>query len=73
MPALSHPTTLLGHAITIINGITKESENRGVKLRNLDVLGVPGFSDSFDVGIVLNLACGHDLRRDLNVKIPLVL
>jgi len=63
----------LGHAITIINGITKESENRGVKLRNLDVLGVPGFSDSFDVGIVLNLACGHDLRRDLNVKIPLVL
>jgi glycosyltransferase involved in cell wall biosynthesis len=63
----------LGHSVTLINGITTESESRGVRQRNLEALGAPGFSDSFDVGIVLNLACGHNLRRDLNVKIPLIL
>ena len=63
----------LGHSVTVLNGVTTESESRGVKLRNLEALGAPSFSDSFDVGIVLNLACGHNLRRDLNVKIPLVL
>jgi len=63
----------LGHSVTLINGISTESESRGVKLRNLEALGASGFSDSFDVGIVLNLACGHNLRRDLNVRIPLVL
>jgi len=63
----------LGHAGTLINGVTAESESRGVRQRNLEALGASGFSDSFDVGIVLNLACGHNLRRDLNVKIPLIL
>ena len=62
----------LGHSVTVINGTTTELESRGVKLRNLETFGAPGFSDLFDVAIVLNLACGHNLRRDLNVKIPLI-
>ena len=63
----------LGHSITIVNAVTAEAESRGVKLQNLEALRTPGFSDSFDVAIVLNLACGHNLRRDVNVKIPLIL
>jgi len=63
----------LGHSITIVNAATTPAESRGVRVRNLEALGTPGFSDSFDVGIVLNLACAHNLRRDVNVKIPLVL
>ena len=38
----------LGHSITIVNAATTQAESRGVTVRNLEALGTPGFSDSFD-------------------------
>jgi glycosyltransferase involved in cell wall biosynthesis len=64
----------LGHSITILNGSTAASESRGVKIANIITeLDSPKFPASVDVGIVLNSAIAHRLRRDLRLPIPLVL
>jgi glycosyltransferase involved in cell wall biosynthesis len=63
----------LGHSITILNGSTAASESRGVRIANISALNSPEFLAGVDVGVVLNGAFAHMLRRDLRVTIPLVL
>jgi glycosyltransferase involved in cell wall biosynthesis len=63
----------LGHAVTILNGSTVASKSRGVKIANISALDTPKFLADIDVGVVLNSAIAHRLRRDLRVPFPVVL
>ena len=63
----------LGHSITILNGSVAASESRGVNIANISALNSPEFRSRIDIGVVLNLATAHVLRRDLHVSAPLVL
>jgi glycosyltransferase involved in cell wall biosynthesis len=64
---------VLGHDVTIFNGIETPSESRGVALRNLGEAARPGILDRFDCVIVVNRSIGHMLRRDQHVSVPLIL
>jgi glycosyltransferase involved in cell wall biosynthesis len=63
----------LGHSVTVFNGSQRPTECRGVQIRNNDEIKSPSLPNSFDVMIVLSIACGRALRRDFGVTIPLVL
>ena len=63
----------LGHSVTIFNGSQSPTECRGVQIRNNDEIKSAGLLNSFDVVVVLSVACGRVLRRDCRVTVPLVL
>jgi hypothetical protein len=63
----------LGHSVTVFNGSQSPIECRGVQIRNNDEIKSPGLLNSFDVVVVLSIACGRALRRDCRVTVPLVL
>ena len=70
---LSEELVRRGHSVTVLNGATSETESNGVRIANMSALSLPGFSAHFDVGIVLNAAIAHELRRDQGLTIPLIL
>jgi glycosyltransferase involved in cell wall biosynthesis len=70
---LATELALLGHSVTVLNGSVAESESRGVKIGNVSALTSPRYIADVDVGVILNCAIAHELRRDLRMSIPLVL
>ena len=63
----------LGHTVTVYNGITSPCESRGVAFRHISEAEGRGHLNGFDCVIVQNLAAGGTMRRDMNVRVPLVL
>jgi glycosyltransferase involved in cell wall biosynthesis len=58
--------------ITIFNANPSPTQSRGVELRNISDALATGNLNSFDAVVVVNSAIGRALRRDANVKVPLV-
>jgi len=65
--------TRLGHAITIFNLLPGHNESDGVQIRHISEINVPGSLKSFDVVIVLNIACATKLGQAVGFDVPLVL
>jgi glycosyltransferase involved in cell wall biosynthesis len=62
-----------GHAVTVLNGVRVPAESRGVHLQNISAAGSGAFLNAFDAVVLVGLAQGRVLRRDVGVTVPLVL
>lgn len=63
----------LGLSITVFNGVEQPAESRGIQIRNLSEANARGRLNEFDAVIVVNSACGRELRQNAELRVPLIL
>ena len=62
-----------GEQITLFNGNESPSTEDGVQFRSHTEAAARGALNAFDLVVVSNTALGRWIRRDLDIKVPLVL
>jgi glycosyltransferase involved in cell wall biosynthesis len=63
----------LGHAVTVLNGVRAAAESRGVHLQSLSAARSAAYLNAFDALVLVGLAQGRVLRRNVGVTVPMVL
>lgn len=70
---LSVELARLGHTVAIVNGTSAPGEYRGVACVHHREGLTAQYLNGFDVVVALNSACGATLKREIGVRVPLVL